>query len=113
MSREFRRALRRELHTLERDGWVMVAVERFAGGTEESFLMERPTVTPGWVSVEGLGPDETRVVLRVVERLRKGFRDYGALDIAGNPKNWRAEATEEFLDGAIYMAMESIRQEKG
>lgn len=63
-----------------------------------------------WMRVEGLGPDELRVVARVVERLRMGQKQYGALDIAGNAKDWRAEATEEFLDGAIYLAMQSIRE---
>jgi hypothetical protein len=62
------------------------------------------------VDVTGLEPDAIRVVERVVERLRLGQGQYGPLDLATNPRNWRAEATEEFLDGAIYLAMESVKK---
>lgn len=62
------------------------------------------------VDVTGLGPDEIRVVRAIVARLRLGQVRYGPLDIASNPKDWRKEASEEFLDGAIYLAMQTIRE---
>jgi len=63
------------------------------------------------VDVTGLEPDAIRVVERVVERLRLGQAQYGPLDLATNPRDWRAEATEEFLDGAIYLAMQSCKEQ--
>lgn len=65
------------------------------------------------LDISDLGDDERAVIARVVERVRIGFQRYGSLDITGSPKNWRAEGAEEFLDGAIYYAMESIRTERG
>lgn len=53
--------------------------------------------------------DELRVVLLVAERLGMGARQYGALDIAGDSRNWRREAAEELLDGCIYLAAQSLR----
>lgn len=62
------------------------------------------------VDVTGLGADEIRVVEAVIARIRLGMERYGPLDIARNPKDWRKEASEEFLDGAIYLAMQAIRE---
>jgi hypothetical protein len=117
--KEFKRVLRAELASLQADGWELVAAESFANGSQESCLLMREHTDPdarlahvpvAWVSVAGLGPDELRVVMHIVERLRIGRERYGPLDLSSNPKDWRNEATEEFLDGAIYLAMESIRR---
>lgn len=118
MTREFRRIAGQQLEAAHAEGWFVVGVDYYAGGTETAYLVERhpPPDPPGqavtWLRVAGVGPDELRVLLRMIERMQHGRKQYGALDIAGSPKNWRAEATEEFLDGAIYLAMQSIR-EKG
>ena len=58
---------------------------------------------------EQLGPDEKRVVVAVAERLVLGREQYGALDLATDERDMRAEAAEEFLDGAIYLAMRSLQ----
>jgi hypothetical protein len=63
------------------------------------------------VDVNGLEPDAIRVVERIIQRLLLGQKQYGPLDLATNPRDWRAEATEEFLDGAIYLAMQSCREQ--
>ncbi len=61
------------------------------------------------VDVTGLELDAVRVVERIVERLRMGQAAYGPLDLSTNPRDWRAEATEEDLDAAVYRAMQSVK----
>lgn len=113
--------LRADVPALQADGWELVAAESFADGSQESCLLMREHTDPepdarlavgsvAWVSVAGLGPDELRVVMHVIERLRIGRERYGPLDLATNPKDWRNEATEEFLDGAIYLAMDAVKR---
>jgi hypothetical protein len=62
---------------------------------------------------EALGLDELRVVALVAKRLVLGRKAYGALDILGDRRNWKIEASEEALDCAVYLACESIRGEEG
>jgi hypothetical protein len=62
-----------------------------------------------FVDVHGLEPDAIRVVERIVERLRMGQRQYGPLDLATNPRNWKAEAAEELLDATAYFAMQALK----
>lgn len=63
-----------------------------------------------FVDVHGLEPDAIRVVERVVERLRLGQKQYGPLDLATNPRDWKAEAAEELLDATAYLAMQSVKE---
>ena len=58
-----------------------------------------------------LGDDELRVVLLVAKRLGVGRSCYGPLDIKGDARNWRHEASEEALDCAVYLACETMRRE--
>jgi hypothetical protein len=58
-----------------------------------------------------LGPDEHRVVLAVARRLAGGASTYGRLNVQGDPRNWHQEATEELLDGCVYLACASMRRE--
>ena len=58
-----------------------------------------------------LGDDEARVVLLVARRLAMGRKAYGPLDIRGDRRNWRHEASEEALDCAVYLAAETLRRE--
>jgi hypothetical protein len=60
-----------------------------------------------------LGDDEVRVLVLVGRRLAMGQRSYGRLDAQGDPRDWRAEAAEELLDGCVYLAAEVLRREKG
>lgn len=119
--KEFRRILPEKLAGARAEGWHVAGVDYYSEGHGLALLIERDASEPRddpkaapvtWLRIEGLGFDELRVIQRVIERMQHGRKQYGALDIAGNSKDWRAEATEEFLDGAIYLAMQSIR-EKG
>jgi hypothetical protein len=56
-----------------------------------------------------LGEQERAVVLAIAERLAMGRRQYGPLDVAGDPRDWRKEASEEALDCAVYLACEVMR----
>lgn len=62
--------------------------------------------------VDALGPDERRVLLAVARRLAMGQRQYGALDVAGDRRDWRKEAAEEALDASVYLACELLRERR-
>jgi hypothetical protein len=72
-------------------------------------------ITDDWFDVVGdLGPDEVRVVLHVAkhvaDRLRLGARQYGALNIAADNRDWTHEANEELVDGTIYLAIDALKR---
>jgi len=56
-----------------------------------------------------LGDDELRVVVLVAKRLAIGRTCYGPLDIKGDTRDWRHEASEELLDGCVYLAADVLR----
>jgi len=56
-----------------------------------------------------LGTDELRVLVLVAERLAKGRQRYGALDIAGDRRDFRVETLEEVADGLVYAACALMR----
>jgi hypothetical protein len=60
-----------------------------------------------------LGADERRVLEVIAARLRMGARTYGALDVANDARDWRREASEELLDGCVYLACEAMRRRAG
>ena len=55
-----------------------------------------------------LGTDERRVLEAIAARLQMGAGTYGALAIAGDPRDWRKEAREEALDAAVYLAIDLL-----
>jgi hypothetical protein len=57
----------------------------------------------------GLGADERAVILAIARWLAVGRKCYGALDVQGDARDWRAEAAEEALDCAVYLACETMR----
>lgn len=59
---------------------------------------------------ETLGPDEQLVLLEVAQRLKLGRPVYGVLSLADDPRDMIKEAHEEMLDGAIYLAMATLRR---
>jgi hypothetical protein len=63
--------------------------------------------------VRRLGEDEVRVLVAIARRLAMGRGQYGALDVQGDRRDWRAEAAEELLDGCVYLACETMRQRGG
>lgn len=56
-----------------------------------------------------LGPDEIRVLERIAERLAMGRKQYGELAVENDPRDWKREASEELLDGCVYLAIASLR----
>ena len=57
-----------------------------------------------------LGPDEIHVLTAIARRLTMGRKAYGPLDIAGDARDWKREATEEALDLAVYLSCELLRR---
>lgn len=55
-----------------------------------------------------LGPDELAVLILVAERLAKGRKRYGTLDIATDRRRFPVEALEEAADGLVYAAVALI-----
>jgi hypothetical protein len=69
------------------------------------------TTTTELLEVVGtLGKDERRVLLLIARRLAAGARLYGVLNVQGDRRDWQKEATEELLDGCVYLACETIRR---
>jgi hypothetical protein len=58
----------------------------------------------------GLGEGELHVLEAIAKRLRMGRQQYGALKPALDPRDWKREATEELLDGCVYLACETLRE---
>lgn len=56
-----------------------------------------------------LGEDERRVLTEIALRLEVGAAQYGALDIAKDRRRWTTEASEEFLDASVYLAIAMLR----
>ena len=57
-----------------------------------------------------LGEGELHVLEAIAKRLRMGRQQYGALRPAADSRDWKHEATEELLDGCVYLACETLRQ---
>lgn len=62
------------------------------------------------IAFPDLGADELRVVQAIAARLTMGARQYGALAIASDARDWRKEAAEELLDAVVYLAAEVLRR---
>jgi hypothetical protein len=60
----------------------------------------------------GLNDDELAVLVVVAERLASGRAPYGPLVLATDRRNFRAEAAEEGMDAALYLAMHAVRAAK-
>ena len=58
----------------------------------------------------GLGEGELHVLHAIAKRLRMGRQQYGALRPVPDSRDWKREATEELLDGCVYLACETLRQ---
>ena len=69
-----------------------------------------PTVDELLTVVSSLGADELAVVVAVARRLALGAKLYGPLDIHGDARDWRREASEEALDAAGYLACQTMRE---
>jgi hypothetical protein len=58
--------------------------------------------------LDELGPEEHEVLLVLGRRLLAGQRQYGRLDLARDPRDWKREAAEEAADLAIYTAFRVV-----
>ena len=55
--------------------------------------------------------DEVRALTRIADRLRMGQAAYGYLHIAGDKRDFRAEAKDEVKDLLVYLACAWLKQE--
>jgi len=62
--------------------------------------------------IELLEPDALEVLETIAERLIMGRRQYGDLVIDRDARDFRQEFAEEMLDGAVYAAIETVRQKR-
>jgi len=62
--------------------------------------------------IEMLEPDAREALQTIAERMVAGRRQYGRLEIATDDRDFRQEFAEEMLDGAVYAAIETIRQRR-
>ena len=58
----------------------------------------------------GLGDGEMAVLEAIARRLLVGRQQYGALRPVNDSRDWHKEASEELLDGCVYLACETLRQ---
>ena len=58
--------------------------------------------------INELGPDCEAVITRIVGRLEGGQKQYGTLDAAKDPRNWKTEGDEELLDWLVYRELERM-----
>lgn len=61
------------------------------------------------IDVGGMEADAVAVVRMVVERLRMGRGQYGALRLESDGRDMRREMMEELLDASVYGAAELVR----
>lgn len=64
-------------------------------------------------AIHELGDDELRVLATVSDRLQMGLKQYGKLDIDGDPREWLHEMSEELLDASVYGACALLRRNVG
>ncbi len=57
-----------------------------------------------------LGADELLVLTAIAKRLQLGMKQYGALNIAADTRDWTKEANEEALDMSVYLAIKTLKQ---
>lgn len=99
----------------------MAEFERFtnaksAPGLQRVEVLAGPLTRELFGVIGYLNADEMRVLLEIAKRLRMGQEQYGALDIADDPRDFVKEAHEEFLDAAVYLAIRTLTRgpiEKG
>ena len=59
-----------------------------------------------------LGGDELEVLRHIARRLVVGGRQYGALSLDTDDRDWNREAEEELVDAMVYRACRSIVAER-
>lgn len=54
-----------------------------------------------------IGPNARKALVLIAERMAKGAALYG--EDFTTPRDWRKEASEELLDGVVYLAIEAVK----
>lgn len=99
VGRAARRALTRQLRRA-RVWWEMSRPPRVdAEAMQERELLRR------WAALNG---DERAVVIAAADRLVLGRVAYGALDLATDARDWRAERRAELQDALIYSSIADV-----
>ena len=62
------------------------------------------------VCLRGLDKGSLRALGWIADRLRRGFEQYGPLDIEGDMRDWDREANEEAADYLVYKACADLRR---
>ena len=62
--------------------------------------------------IELMGDDEVATIALLAKRLLAGQRQYGRLDLAGDPRDFRKERGEELQDLLMYSAFEELRRSR-
>jgi hypothetical protein len=55
--------------------------------------------------------DELRTLAIIADRLYMGRKQYGALDLANDSRDWREEWRQELVDGLIYSVFRKLSEE--
>ena len=61
---------------------------------------------------DDLSDDEQEVLSEMLKRIEMGRDQYGPLDIDNDPRNFRQEAAEEWVDLAVYSIADAIRKRR-
>lgn len=62
--------------------------------------------------MSALSGDELAVLNAIRERLEKGKRQYGQLDLKKDKRDWLAELQEELLDACVYLECEKRKRRR-
>jgi len=59
-----------------------------------------------------LNADELRVVTAVAERMSRGRKEYGPLDLSIDIRNFKHEGAQELLDFVAYEIMQRLKENR-
>jgi hypothetical protein len=62
-------------------------------------------------AIDQLEPDALRVLEFLASRMLVGQREYGALDLKNDPRDFVKERTEEVGDLLVYTAFETLKKD--
>jgi hypothetical protein len=91
---------------------MIAALRRLARGLALRVISAPPVAADDLESLIAawglLGSDERRVLTEIALRLIDGYASYGALDIATDSRDWRAEEHAEHLDAVVYSTIATL-----
>lgn len=66
-----------------------------------------------WSMANTLGSDELEALNAVARGLVTGRHTYGELDVANDPRDFKAEAFQEVRDALVYLGAQLVKLQKG